>query len=102
MPHLILTFVGRDKPVLDRIEFRWSETSQPAYWQQGDGKHPMSWTRLPQALALIFLDYRCAAGVKRVGPVFFYEGNSGGLVSALGNEIRRASCRERVSISVVA
>ena len=86
MPLLTLKFVARE-PQLDRIVFRWSDTSQPAYWQQGDSENPMSWTRLPQALALIFLDYLSAARAKRVGPVFFYEGNSGGLVSALGNAI---------------
>ena len=86
---LLLKFIGGDKPELDRIECRWSKDSKSGYWQQGDAPEnsPMAWTPVPQALALIFLDYLSAAGTETVGPVFFSESNSGGLAISLGNAI---------------
>ncbi len=86
---LILKFIGGKNPELDRIQCRWSEASQVAYWQQGDPPEnsPMAWTPVPQALALIFLDYLSAAGTETVGPTFFCDANGGGLATALGNAI---------------
>src|ERR1035438_3274767 len=86
---LVLKFIGGDHPELDRIQCRWSEPSQVAYWQQGEpqDKNPMSWTPVPQALALIFLDYLCAAGTETVGPTNFFDADNGGLATALGNAI---------------
>jgi hypothetical protein len=84
---LILKFIGSNKPELDRIEFRWSQTSDSFYWQQGDPqeKFPMSWTKIPQALSLIFLDYLIAG--ETIGPIHFTETNGGDLPTALGNAI---------------
>jgi hypothetical protein len=86
---LILKFIGGNHPELDRIQCRWSQASQVTYWQQGDPpkKNPMSWTGIPQALSLMFLDYLAAAGKETVGPTLFHEANSGGLTTTLGNAI---------------
>jgi hypothetical protein len=86
---LLLKFIGGDNPELDRIECQWNTQSQAAYWQQGDPpeQSPMSWTKVPQSLALIFLDYICADPNQTTGPVFFSDANSGGLATSLGNAI---------------
>jgi hypothetical protein len=86
---LLLKFIGGEHPELDRIEFQWSKESKLTYWQQGDGqqKNPMSWTKVPQALALIFLDYLAVYGKETLGPVFFCDAENGGLATSLGNAI---------------
>jgi hypothetical protein len=57
---LKLRFINKDKPELDRIEFQASAAHAPEYWQRGDSAHNFGWTEVPQALALLFLDYVCA------------------------------------------
>jgi hypothetical protein len=86
---LLLKFIGKKNPELDRVEFQWNKESECFYWQQGDPpeKNPMSWTPVPQALALVFLDYLGNFSLTAVGPTFFTESNSGGLCVSLGNAI---------------
>jgi|GEM_PF-797707 len=83
--HLILRFIGGNNPQLDRIEFQWNATSKPTYWQQGDKVNAMSWTKVPQALSILFLDYLGEGNP--VGPVYLSETNGGDLAKALGNAI---------------
>ena len=88
---LVLKFIGGNHPEVDRIQCRWSESSQTVYWQQGDSKNPMSWTKVPQALALIFLDY---LSVKEdVGPTFFCGARNGSLAASLGDAISQKGGR---------
>jgi hypothetical protein len=57
---LILRFTGKDKPELDRIEFQWKQNTPPSFWQRGNAANNFGWTEVPQALALVILDYVCA------------------------------------------
>lgn len=82
---LILKFIGGEHPELDRIEFRWSLASKTVYWQQGDPDNQMSWTKVPQALALVFLCYLTTD--EKVGPVFFCGDRNGSLAASLGDAI---------------
>ena len=90
---LLLKFIGGNKPELDRIEFQWSRESRCLYWQQGDDDNPMTWTKVPQALALIFLDYLGSPDAGKTGPVPFCQANSGGLVISLANAISNKDSR---------
>jgi len=82
---LCLKFLGNEKPQLDRIEFQWNAASKPTYWQQGDSQFPMAWTKLPQALALLFLDYVTHPG--SVGSPTLCKANGNDLPIALCNAI---------------
>jgi hypothetical protein len=57
---LKLRFINKDKPELDRVEFQISAACAPEFWQRGDSAHNFGWTEVPQALAILFLDYVCA------------------------------------------
>ena len=89
---LILKFIGGHHPELDRVQFQWSATSEPAHWQQGDPpeKSPMTWSEVPQALTLIFLHY-LIAGPQTTGPVFFTGARQGSPAASLGIAISNSS-----------
>jgi hypothetical protein len=90
---LLLKFIGGDHPELDRIEFQWSSESEAAHWQQGDAKNQLSWTKIPQALSLVFLDYLAATGGKIPGPVVFTGARNGSLAASLGDAISDRNSR---------
>jgi len=87
---LILKFIG-DPPELDRIEFRWSQVSQTLYWQRGDSTNPMSGSRVPPALALVFLGY--VSTKEKVGPLFFCGARNDSFAASLGDAISDKTAR---------
>ena len=83
---LVLKFRGKDSPELDRIEFQCLKSNPVVFWQQGDNQHNFTWTKVPRALAVIFLDYLGASGSGTKFPVFF-SGARGSLAASLGDAI---------------
>ena len=54
---LTLEFSGEEVPVLQKIQYRPTRAEDPEFWE---GQHPtkgFSWSEVPQALALLFVDY---------------------------------------------
>ncbi len=90
---LTLNFVGEDYPELERIEFRYEESVSPTFWQRGDSVRSSSlvWTKVPQALALIFMDY-CLWAMSHSSERerFFFRGNRKcSPAASLGDAIQR-------------
>lgn len=88
---LILNFIGRDRPQLERAEFHSEESTKPGYWQQKpkaqEGEHSITWTKVPQAVSLIFLDY-VIAGLQGASGKFHFSGaKTGSLAASLGDAI---------------
>lgn len=90
---LILKFRGADKPELDRIEFQTNLSSPAEHWQQGGGPNNFTYSKVPQALAVVFLEYLCALGKGRVGPVFLSGPQKGSLAASLGDAIYQTEHR---------
>jgi len=89
---LVLKFIGKEKPELDHVEFQSSAASQSCFRHQGNrGDHSFSWSSVPQALALIVLDYLSAD--KTIGPVSFHKDNGGALAGAFCNAIKNSDPR---------
>ena len=90
---LILKFVGEDKPELDRFEFRFKDSTAPVFWQRGDEIHNFVWTEVPQAFALLFLDYLWSASLKSSEPFFFRGAKNGSHAASLGDAIHQPKHR---------
>lgn len=86
---LLLKFLGPNKPELDRIEFWWTTPGYCFYWQVGASENEMSWSKVPQALAIIFSDYVISDSAHR--PILFTDSNGGEFAGALGNEISESA-----------
>ena len=87
---LVLKFVNADngKPELDRIEFRMDANVEPSYLQRGDPDHGFSWTEVSDALAVLFLDFRCWN--PKHSPVPTLSGSrKGSLAASLGDALHQ-------------
>jgi len=104
---LILRFMEKDKPVLDRIEFVYKTGSRPAFWQRGDIENNFGWTEVPQALSLLFLDYVLADPATLAAHFSLRGEKKDSLAASLGNAIYQPKDRihglfvERVDRGVV-
>jgi hypothetical protein len=81
---LTLRFLGKSKPELDRAEFH-AQASKAAYIQQRDPEHSFTWTRVLQALSLLFLEYLCAALEGREADFCFRGARTASLAASLGD-----------------
>jgi hypothetical protein len=86
---LTLKFVGGKRPQLDRAEFTCEESAKPGYWQQKDkdGDHNITWTKVPQAVSLLFLDYVSAGLQGAAGQFRFIGDRTGSLAASLGDAV---------------
>jgi hypothetical protein len=83
---LTLRFLGKSKPELDRAEFHaLASCPRAAYIQQRDPEHSFTWTRVPQALSLLFLEYLCAALEGREADFCFRGARTASLAASLGD-----------------
>lgn len=90
---LILKFVGADKPELDRIEFFCNGVPPSDFWQRGHPENNFTWTRVPQAFSILFLDY-ALAGLRGTSEGFVFRGeNKGSLAASLGDAIYQPKSR---------
>jgi hypothetical protein len=87
---LILKFIGKEKPQLDRAEFQHCDSCRKSYIQQrGPKGSSFTWTATPKALSLFFLDYLCA-GLQGGHANFSFRGaKNGSLAASLGDAIGR-------------
>jgi len=94
-PRLKLWFHGRNAPELDRAEFHSGGECKPRLWQQGhdEKEFRITWSKVPVALSLFFLDYVSAAdpkdfrfsGPRRSNPA----ASLGDAISQPGNKLHR-------------
>ena len=92
---LTLRFIGQERPQLDGAKFTCEDSSKPGHWQQkdSDGDHSFTWTKVPQAVSLIFLDY-VNAGLQDAGGKFHFAGEkTGSLAASLGDAIAKGEGR---------
>jgi len=81
---LVLSFVGAERPELEKIEFRYAATSKAASFDRKLDPH-FSWTAVPQALSLLCLDYFCHS-LRTPRERFVFRGEKDGSPAAsLGN-----------------
>jgi hypothetical protein len=90
---LILKFIGEEHPQLDRAEFHCQGAVKPGYWQQKDpvrdSEHNITWTKVPWAVSLFFLDY-VSAGLQGAANRFQFTGKQrGNPAASLGDAICR-------------
>jgi len=78
---------------MDRIEFRFSESTKPVFWQRGDPNHSFFWTEVPQAIALLFLDYGCWELPQSTDPFFFSGAKKDSLAASLGDALHQPKHR---------
>jgi hypothetical protein len=87
---LILWFYGREKPLLEKVEFHCECSSQFGYLKQRAKQRDNSftWTEVPQAISLLFLEYSCA-GLEGRAEKFCFSGGKGSLAASLGYAIAK-------------
>ena len=90
---LILRFFSRVKPELNAAEFHYSAGARKfAYLKQRDNKgFSFTWTKVPQAWSLLFLEYLCAGLEGRAESFNFPGSRYGSLAAALGYAIAKNS-----------
>jgi len=89
---LTLRFIGRNKPELDRAEFRaYAPCPKATYIQQRDREYSFTWTRVPQALSLLFLEYLCAGLEGRADSFSFPGARTGSFAATLGDAMAKNS-----------
>lgn len=79
--------MGADRPELDSAEFR-AATSSPrssTVRQRSRGGDSFTWSRVPQALSLLFLEYLCASLEGRGESFCFPGARTGSLAASLGD-----------------
>jgi len=84
---LQLTFSGMTVPVLERIDFYQPGVTEPNFVDRHHSRHPLRWTKVTQALTLVFLEYVEWAKAGRIGECCFTGACKGSLATALGNAI---------------
>ena len=90
---LILRFISRPKPQLKTVEFHFgSGRREFAYLMQRDNKgRSFTWTEVPRALSLLFVEYLCA-GLEGRGEGFTFPGSRyGSLAASFGYAIAKNS-----------
>jgi hypothetical protein len=81
---LSLSFVGFDKPRLQKVEFRYSDSCKVAACGEGLTRY-FGWTAVPQALSLLCLDYVYFASRNPHKKFVFQGANTGSMAASLGN-----------------
>ena len=85
---LTLNFIGTresERPVLDRIEFKFKESSVVSYCQRGDLQWPLNWRKVADALSLCFLGYVSWSLRQSDGQFFFIGKRTASLAASLGD-----------------
>ena len=85
---LVLKFLSKDEPELDRIEYHDNASPKHEYRQFGGDDKTRSFkaAKFSKAIAIFFLDYLCAR-FKNPPKHFLLEGGDSTLAAALGNAI---------------
>jgi hypothetical protein len=86
---LTLKFIGTARPQLELAEFTCEDSARPGYWLQKakDGDHSITWTKVPQAVSLLFLDYVSAGLQGSADRLRFLGSRTGSLAASLGDAI---------------
>jgi hypothetical protein len=89
-PRLKLTFFDLKTPQLDAVEFWADKALRSSFLKQKaeNTENDIQWVRVPQALALCFVEY-CIAGLDGRAETFTFDGGRGSLAYSLCNDIRR-------------
>jgi tetratricopeptide (TPR) repeat protein len=91
---VILEFVGESVPVLDRIEFKPNPGVDSQFWERGHATQGFAWTEVPQALAILFVEYAVWGAVEQQRSDFFFAGKwRGSLAATLGDAIHKGDDR---------
>lgn len=84
---VILKLAGEEVPILDRIEYQPKHGVDGEFMEQTHATKGFQWTEVPQALALLFLDYMVWDKSGRSGKFYFSGSCSGSLAASLGDAI---------------
>jgi hypothetical protein len=68
---LTLEFSGDEIPVLYKIQYRSRRGEEPLFWEQNHPTQDFSWSDVPQALSLLFVDYLVWDKTGRQGRFYF-------------------------------
>ena len=80
-------FSGTAIPVLERIDFTQIGQTESNFIDRHHRMFPLRWTKVTQALTLVFLEYVCWAKGGRKEVCFFTGKNKGSLAASLGDAI---------------
>ncbi len=72
---LALFFEGASAPVLTRIEFTPRDAESPVFWEANHRSYYFKWTKVTQALTLLFLEY-VEWGKSKPDEDFYFEGKA--------------------------